>query len=119
MLDTLDPRVRLICEELKRANGGVLPKRKGGAPTKHHEQLLLLVQIRDLMGNGMSAEAAIREVAQKKYSPGYERLVQVWYDRSANWPRWTELSLAIREVGTEGADSMDGPAAGVSFSTEA
>lgn len=95
-LDRLDPSARLICEELKKANGGRLPGRKGGRPEDKHFRLVIWLRVRDAIEGGARVGAAIRKVAAELEPPRTNTHVRdIWFDRSAEWTRWTKATLGV------------------------
>ncbi|MFI4973236.1 MAG: hypothetical protein ACHP84_01710 [Caulobacterales bacterium] len=99
LLDRLDPRVRLICDEWRRLNGGLLPRRKGGRPKNEHHRLIIWLRVHDRSQAGMGIVAAMRAVAaDHRPALTYEHIRNIWYDEDPEWVRLKQLTLAERRV---------------------
>jgi hypothetical protein len=98
-LSELDPRVQMVCEDLKRKNGGKLPRRKGGRPADLHRRLLIAIGVRESVesrtGTQKAVEQALAEVATKfNITPRTVR--DIYYDRKPEWRKLLCAEIARR-----------------------
>lgn len=110
-LQGLDPDVRLFCEDLKRANGGTLPARKGGRPKDDQRRLMICRKVQARVNTGEGLVDAINNVAAAECPPlSYEAIRGIWFDPSPEWKRDKHVTLAIQALQTGVAPrSIDKP----------
>jgi len=97
-LAELDPRIRALCEEWMAENGGLLPRRKGGAPRDEHFRMMLHMAVRHRIATGTSrtADHALHTVAEQA-GRSYELVRAIFYDPDPEWQRaaaaeWARLN---------------------------
>ena len=95
-LATLDPRVRRVCDELKKINGGTLPPRKGGRPRDNHRRLLVCRKVQTRINAGEGVVEAMKQVAAAEKPPmTYEAVRTIWYGPSPEWQRLVKADKSL------------------------
>jgi hypothetical protein len=106
----LDPHIRLFCEQLKRRNGGKLPKRVGGRQTDMHRRLRIAMSVRDAItkkeavGARGAVQQALKEVATK-FNIAPRSVRDIYYDQDPQWLYELKAEIARRTY-EESADSQ-------------
>jgi hypothetical protein len=91
----LDPGARMFCEDVKRANGGKLPPRKGGRPKDEHRRLGICQKVQQRINDGGGVVESLKAVSEGEKPPlPCETVRDIWYDPDPAWQRLKLLALA-------------------------
>jgi hypothetical protein len=99
-LDTLDRAILDLCEEWRRQNGGVLPRRKGGAPADPHWRMMAFLAAREAVEAGKIDKrgllASLRALAERS-GVEFDSIKGIYYDRDPMWLCEVKVELHRRE----------------------
>jgi hypothetical protein len=100
-VQALPIEVQMFCEQEKARNGGILPKSRGGRPTKEHERLLVAVHVLEAIAalgkQRGRVEIALRETADR-FGLTYDHVRDIHYDRDPKWQRIVSVEMAWRQL---------------------
>jgi hypothetical protein len=104
-LKSLDPQIKLVVDELRRMNGGRLPKPSGGRPKDSHNRLSIWLAVRDAVDAGAPVGKALKDAAKaRKCSASYA--TAIWYDRSEEWTRLKDAEISRRRRPRRGPEEL-------------
>jgi hypothetical protein len=100
-LTRLDPEIRILVEDLIRANGGKLPRLTlpPGRPSNLHQKMVIhLAVLRELEVVGRKRGAVGKAIASValRYKKSPEVVRDIFYNRQPLWLKAVKLSLALR-----------------------